>query len=180
MDRLSFTQDGVFTIWRANPFCYITVLGHSTKGLSSLLPEETETYHRGPRLQQDLRRFQETHYFRPVQCVTLVTLPTGEFSITAEGLDLESTKRVLMEQFPLVGFVAIPPTGEFKRIMQRDISVLLDGLWRTCDEVSQRMHLPLENLYGAIRYSHFLEHSRIIQGEEAMRVASGKYGLPFR
>lgn len=177
MDRLTFTQDGVFFIWQARPFAYVTVLGHCSGGFPFLAGEKTETFHRGPRLQQRIQDIQETHYFHPVHCVTAATLPGGEFSLTTEGLDLEDTKRTLVDQFPLTHFTAIPARGEFRRIMERDVAVLLDGLWRTCDEASSRMHIPLEDLYGAIRYSHFLEYSGIMQEEEAMKAASAKYNL---
>ena len=173
MNQLTYTHDGILLDWTAAPFSYFAVMGRTSESFFSPSEEKTKEYHRGPCIFEGSHFFQEIHSFLPPYNLTISTLTDGEFCLVVEGLGREKTKDILLEQLTLKQFIAIPPTQALIQEMQRSVNVLIE-MWRLCENTKD---IPLEKIYGAVRYGNFLQYSKICSEEESLIRAARKYHI---
>lgn len=172
---MEFQVKGNLAVWQYEEYTAIVVLGKLPSIEALVLPEGEKEESRV--MPQGERQFKAVIYFCPVIDLTICRLGNSESSLFAYGIDRKTVEEVI-EKIASPPFVSQLPTHRFAEELHSDV-ILCGNTYLQIKRISEKLNIPLQNLFGVVCYSNFLKQYKSYTDSDSLNVATRKFGVPL-
>ncbi|MBI4020466.1 MAG: hypothetical protein HY367_03975 [Candidatus Aenigmarchaeota archaeon] len=172
-----YSEEGYIATWEYERLYIVGLhglLGTPLEWIGDLYDEGAVEF--APVKKEPGRDFLAGFSYRPPVDVTLVRKNNGDSSIVACGLDKMESKKLVSGIALKSGMAYHKPSKTFREDIEE--SLIIEALtYELCGNISCHVEKDVEDVFGAVKYAHFLVHYSGLAEDGAYRAAGKRFGI---